>query len=200
MDVEIIKAVDLSTDPRPVMSEIFACGWYDTLKILCKDKGKLVRAFEHMFKLDDFHVALVDKKIRAFIAVSGRENDRRVVSFDKKILRKHLGFIRGSLAYWVLTKEMIDKRYPFEIPTGTGVIECVATSPEARGQGLARKLLEHMMAISGYEAYVLDVVDTNHVAMRLYERLGFVEFERERSKYPKKYSGFEDLIYMRRSM
>ena len=198
MNIEIIKADKLSTDPRPVMSKIFVGGWYDVLKILCKDKGKLERAFEHIFKLDDFYVALVEQKIMAFIAVSERKNERRVIQLDRKELRKHLGFIRGSLTNWALTKEMIDKKYPFAIPVGTGVIEFVATLPEARGKGLAGKLIEYVMETCEYQEYILEVVDTNYGAIKLYERLGFSEFQREKSKHPKKYSGFEYMIYMKR--
>jgi len=198
MDIEIIKASELLTDPRSAMSKIFVEGWYDVLKMLCKNKSKLQRAFEHMFKLDDFYVALVDQRIMAFIAVSERENERRVVHFDRKELRKHLGFIRGSLTNWALTKEMIDKKYPFVIPAGMGVVEFVATLPEARGKGLAGKLIEFVMADCGYQEYILEVVDTNYGAIKLYERLGFSEFTREKSKHPKKYSGFEYMIYMKR--
>ena len=198
MDVEFIKASELSDNPRSALSMIFVEGWYDVLKMLCKDKAKLQRAFEHIFNLEDFYVALVDKEIMAFVAVSKRENDRRVVQFDRKELRRCLGFVRGSLANWVLTKELIDKKFPFEISGNTAVIEIVATMTETRGKGLAGQLIEYVMRVQGAQEYILEVVDSNSSAIKVYESLGFTEFERKKSKHPKKYSGFEYFIYMKR--
>lgn len=199
MNIEIVKASELSINPRPDMSKVFVEGWYKELKMLCKDKSKLEDAFEHIFKLEDFYLALVDQKIMGFVAVCDRVDEKRVIYFDKKVMRKHLGFFRGSFATYMLTKIMIKKKYPFEIPVGTGVIEFVATSAKARGKGVAGRTIEHVIATTGYQEYILEVIDTNHGAIKLYERLGFEEFTREKSPYPPKHSGFEYMIYMKRA-
>jgi len=196
MDIKVVKANELAGNIRPAMSLIFVEGWYDSLKMLCKNKTKLSRAFEHIFKLENFYVASVDSQIVAFIALSNREHDRRVVQFDKQTLQKNLGLIRGHLMYSALNKAMITKQYPFEIAKNTGVIEFVATLPEARGKGLARQLIEYGIVENEYQNYILEVADTNRSAISLYEKLGFREFEREKSDYPKKYSGFEWYLYM----
>ena len=198
MNIEVINAEDLSTNPRYEMSKVFVEGWYNDLKKLCKDKNKLQRAFEHIFKLEDFYVTLIDKKIMAFVAICDRVDERRVIHFDKKIMQKHLGFFRGSIATYMLTKVLIKKKYPFQIPAGTGVIELVATLPEARGKGLAGRTIDHVINASDYQEYILEVIDTNHDAIKLYERLGFEEFTRAKSPYPPKHSGFEYMIYMKR--
>jgi len=198
MNIEVINAEDLSINPRPEMSKVFVEGWYNDLKKLCKDKNKLQRAFEHIFKLEDFYVTLIDKKIMAFVAICDRVDERRVIHFDKKIMQKHLGFFRGSIATYMLTKVLIKKKYPFQIPAGTGVIELVATLPEARGKGLAGRTIDHVINASDYQEYILEVIDTNHDAIKLYERLGFEEFTRAKSPYPPKHSGFEYMIYMKR--
>ncbi|MCK8488852.1 hypothetical protein M0651_16905 [Paenibacillus sp. MBLB2552] len=49
----------------------------------------------------------------------------------------------------------------------------------------------------GYEDYFLEVVDTNTAAIRLYEKLGFVEFRRKPQRCFRKQAGFNARIYMR---
>jgi len=197
MNIELIKASDFVGNPRPAMSKVFVEGWYNDLKMICKDKEKLQRAFEHIFDLEGFYLAVVDQKIMAFVGVCDRVEQRRIAYFDKKECRKGLGFIRGSIAAIVLTKILVKKDYPFDIPAGAGVIEFVATLPEARGKGLAAKLIEYAMADTNYKEYILEVIDTNHGAINLYERLGFKEFVREKSPYPPEKAGFEEFIYMK---
>lgn len=57
-------------------------------------------------------------------------------------------------------------------------IACLATSPEARGRGLATKLMEAFFPLAGDRPIVLDVLADNEDAVRLYERMGFVEVSR----------------------
>ena len=192
------KANELPPQFQKQMSEIFVDGWYKDLKIISRDRAKLERAFQHIFSLEDFYVAVVGHQINAFVGISDRKDQRRIVAFDKRELRRHLGFFKGSLANWALRKEMIKRKYPFEIQADTGVIEFVATRTSARGQGLAGKLIAHVMEVEHYKTYVLEVVDTNSGAIKLYERLGFFEFTREKSPYPPKQAGFEYMIYMKR--
>lgn len=47
MGIEFIKVSGSSANLRSALSMIFVKGWYDVLKMLCKDKAKLQRAFEY---------------------------------------------------------------------------------------------------------------------------------------------------------
>jgi GNAT superfamily N-acetyltransferase len=53
--------------------------------------------------------------------------------------------------------------------SGTGV------TPARRGGGLARRLVEQVIAAASARRYVLEVIDRNAPAIALYRRLGFVE-------------------------
>jgi GNAT superfamily N-acetyltransferase len=53
--------------------------------------------------------------------------------------------------------------------SGTGV------TPARRGGGLARRLVEQVIATTSARRYVLEVIDRNAPAIALYRRLGFVE-------------------------
>lgn len=85
---------------------------------------------------------------------------------------------------------------PFTISSKTGVIEFVATAPDYRNQGIGYILLSHIMTTLPFNAYMLEVAESNTSAMRLYEKLGFKEFRRVAAS---KRSGAGAYIYMRYS-
>lgn len=58
-----------------------------------------------------------------------------------------------------------------------GRIRGFAVAPEARGRGIGAQLLralEQLARRRGYRKVVLQVLSTNHVAQRVYERAGYV--------------------------
>lgn len=191
--MEYLKASELSFDPRPQMSRIFVEGFYTHgLKHFSKDKAKLAKALAHIFDLNSFYVAVENEEIMALIGCTAKKPPP--IKLDKKILTQELGFIRGRFAYWGLNKFMVNHKYPFELSPRTGSIEFVATASEHRGKGVAFGLLSHVMEISPYPEYVLEVIDNNTTAIRLYEKLGYSEFMRTPAP---KGSGFKHFIYMK---
>ena len=190
---EYKKASELSFSPREQMSVIFADGFYQWLKYFSKDKTRLAKAFEHIFDLDRFYVAF-ENDIIACIIACGDQNPPPI-SLDKKILSKELGFLRGRIAYKMLNKHIVNHSYPFDFSPETGVIEFVATAPGFRGQGIAGRLLAHVMEVSPYDEFILEVADTNTSAVHTYEKAGFIEFIREPAP---KNSGFNYFVYMKR--
>lgn len=195
LNMEFKKSAELDEKIiRGQMGLIFAEGFYQWLKALDKDPHRLARAFAHMFDLNRFYVAIVDGKIAAICAVS--DDASKTVSFDAKILRKHLGFIKGQIAYIMLKKHLVDKKYPVEIPENCSVIEFVATKVDFRGQGVAGALLTDAMANSEHDQFILEVADTNTRAVNLYKRLGFREIHRVPAPHAKR-SGFDFYLYMK---
>jgi len=193
--MEYLKADKLLFDPRPQMGRIFAEGFYEHgLKHFSKDKTKLAKALAHIFELDKFHVAVENKKIMALVGCTDRKPPP--VKLDKAILLHELGFIRGRIAYFGLDKYMVNHTYPFELSPQTGSIEFVAAAPEHRGKGATFGLLSYVMEILPFSEYVLEVVDDNTPAIRLYEKLGFSEFKRIPGP---KGSGIKHFVYMRKS-
>lgn len=193
--MKVLCANDIDGDIHKQISEIFVDGFYQWLKFFSKDKQKLANALEHMFNLNVFYVALIDDKIAGMAALNnGKE---RTVRMSKKEFQKHLGFLRGFMAYQILKREFEEKEYPFEMKPKTGYVEFVATSPDMRGKGVASAIIEYFFALSEYDEYILEVADTNANAVRLYEKLGFREFMRVEMKN-KKQSGVNYLVYMGR--
>ena len=191
--MEHVRADALPFDPRPQMGMIFADGFYQWLKVFSKDKERLAGAFAHIFDLSCFYLAMQDGEIAALAACTGGKPPP--IRLDKKILRRTLGLLRGSLAFVMLNKHLVNHTYPFALSPQTGSIEFVATAPAHRGKGAAHALIEQMMHILPYDEYILEVADNNSSAIRLYEKLGFAAFKRTPAP---KGSGMTHFVYMKR--
>ncbi len=172
----IARADKVDFEVRKQMSEIFSDGFSQWLVFFSKDKNKIAKAFAHMFVLNQFYVAIVNNKIAGMVACTDGAN--RSVRLNKKELRTHLGFFKGSMAGIFLKKEF---EAPFEeFPLNTGSIEFVGTASEFRGQGVASQIIKHIIENTPYNDYIIEeVADTNTSAMNLYNKLGFEEYKRK---------------------
>ena len=192
--MEIIRATELGNDVRMEISELFVDGFYQWLKYFSKDRAKLSKAFRHMFNLEVFYVAVIDDEIVGITACT--DGKISSVHLESKEFKKHLGFIRGTIANFFLKKEFEEKQYPFQITKGMGAIEFVATSTKYRGQGVATTIIKNIIDATPYDTYVLEVADTNTKAVQVYEKLGFTEFSRVKQKHSRQ-SGINALVYMK---
>ncbi|MCL2224367.1 MAG: GNAT family N-acetyltransferase [Defluviitaleaceae bacterium] len=183
----------LTFNIRGQLSRVFVEGFYDWIKHFCKDKDKLTQAFEHVFTLEYFYVALQGETVAAMAACTQGFSP---IKLERREFVKALGFIRGNIAYFMLRRHMVRNSYPFAMSKTTGSVEFVATAPKFRNQGLGYELLSFIMEENPYDAYILEVADTNKNAVRLYEKLGFAEIKRVQA--PKR-SGVNFFIYMRRA-
>jgi len=189
------KANELPFDARPQLSRIFAESFYTHgLQYFSKDIDRLARALAHAFDLTAFYAAVEGEELMGIVGVTAKKPPP--IKLDKKILIRELGFFRGRLANWGLNKFMVNHQYPFPMHEKMGSIEFVATSAQHRGKGVASALVAHVMEQSGFDEYVLEVVDTNAGAIRVYERLGFAEFIRTPAP---RGSGFNFFVYMKKS-
>ncbi|SES03248.1 Acetyltransferase (GNAT) family protein [Gracilibacillus ureilyticus] len=75
-------------------------------------------------------------------------------------------------------------------------IEFVATSSAFRGKGVATAIMSYLLTLHEYDYYILEVADTNTNAVKLYEKLGFMEFKRVKQKFSKK-AGINYRVYMK---
>ena len=193
--MEFIQASQLPFDPRPQMSRIFVEGFYLWINHFQKDKERLAEAFTHTFLLEHFWIAAEGDVVAAMAACT---NGYAPVRLNQEIFMEKLGTVRGFLTYRRLKRNMTRHGYPFLLTPTTGSIEYVATAPRFQRQGLGEGLIKHVMESNNYEAFVLEVADTNNTARRLYERLGFKEFARRRA-LDRRRTGVNYFLYMRRS-
>jgi len=182
---------DYDRDVRYEVADVFVDGYYKDLSFFTKDKEKLRNAFKSTFCPDVFYLAEMAGQIVGMLACSS--NRQRAIYIDKTTMRRHFGYVMGSLAYFLMKKEF---NTLLTYPDDTAYIECVATSEVARGKGVCTALFQHVMQELPYREFILDVADTNQNAYRLYKKLGFTEFMRKQEKYPKLKS-FNEKIYMK---
>lgn len=191
----IVKADKIDLDVRLQISEIFAEGFTQWLGYFSKDKSTIAKAFAHMFVLNQFYVAIANDKVAGMTACTDGETFS--IKLNKKELRKHLGFFKGSIAGIFLKKEF---EAPYEkFPPNTGSIEFVGTAHEFKGQGVASQIIQYIFGNTPYKNYVIEeVADTNIPAMNLYKKLGFKEYKRKPlpEKLAKK-NGINNLLSLR---
>jgi len=152
----------------------------------------LANAVKPSFKKDHYYVCLLDDKVMGLLAVSS--NKSRSHAFDKKTIRRGLGFFKGSLIYSILNEEL---QKPLDLPEKQCNIESVTTGVEARGKGVASKLINHVIDNLDYEEFVLDVIDSNVNAIRLYEKLGFAVYKRKKESFLARMAGMNERLYMK---
>src|SRR5690625_4746331 len=99
----IVKAYKTDLDVRKEMGKIFAEGFTQRLGYFSNDKNIIAKAFAHMFILDQFYVAIKNSEIAGVAACT--DGKSLSVRLNKKELRKHLGFIKGTIAGIFLKKE-----------------------------------------------------------------------------------------------
>lgn len=95
----------------------------------------------------------------------------------KQLVLKRLGRLRGAIALKVMRDEF---RRPRSFQSGEGHVDWVAVRDKARGQHLASRMLENLLARRQYPLYTLDVVAGNEHVMPIYESAGFREVRREK--------------------
>jgi ribosomal protein S18 acetylase RimI-like enzyme len=188
----IRRASDLEPRFREAIVEILIDAFYDTkLSYLSSSKSRLRSAYSGSFIFDFIWVAMLDDEIVGAITLVPF-GETSLVLVKKNIIRS-LGIVKGNFVCFV-RKHLL--KLPFQMDSNTGNIEFLATNSKYRGQGIATVLLRHVIENSFFEHYILDVADTNTAAIKLYKKLGFIEFKRKRFL---PYSGIGQIVYMKYS-
>lgn len=189
-DIHIAPMKGFERDVSREVAAVFVDGYEKDLAFLSNDQERLKDAFQKMICPDVFYFAILNDEVVGILACSN--NKHRALSIDKSILRQSFGYVKGSIAYRIMKDEF---NKPLSYEDDTGYIECVATTVKARGKGVSTALMRYVLENLDYHRYVLEVTDTNEVAYRLYNKLGFTEFERKKESFPSM-KGFKFRIYM----
>lgn len=166
-------------------------GFEKDFSVLCRDNQKVAKAIATGLNIEKFYVADIHDDIAGVMAIS--DCNGRAASVNKKSLRKHLGFFKGTIGALVLKDEF---EIQLDYPVSTGYIEFVAVRKKYRKQGIAATMLRESMLLADYQDFVLDVTNVNNNAIKCYTKVGFEEFKRIPEKHGKQ-KGFSEKIYMR---
>jgi len=158
-----------------------------------------VGAFASAFKLLDKNLKLITQSIKDFIIIENffvADQEEliglialsnlysRAFELNIKSLRQNLGFMKGLIAGFFVSRELKPKR---ALTDTEAFIEIVAVDNRFRGRGIATQILNHIICHTRYEQYYLEVLDTNDAAIRCYKKCGFFEYSRKRESLAKNY-------------
>lgn len=189
-EIRVMPMRECIRDVSREVAAVFVDGYEKDLAFLSNNREKLIEAFQKMICPDVVYFATLEGEIVGILACSNNRN--RALTMDKTILRDSFGYVKGSMAYHLMKDEFNTK---LSYPDDTGYIECVATAVKARGKGISTALMNYVLEYEGYHRYILEVVDTNEAAYRLYKKLGFTELKRKKESFSK-IKGFKHRIYM----
>lgn len=170
---------------------IFVDVFHSDFLNFCEDKDLIKKLFLNTFNPNAIFIAYLENKAVGIVAYS--DNKQRAISLAKEKCIFLLGEKTGEFAYYMMQKEFLN---PLPYNDNTSYIDIVITLPEARGKSVAKNLINHVFANTNYSEYILEVGDTNDIAVNLYKNIGFNEFERKKEEFPKE-TGYNERIFMK---
>lgn|GEM_PF-156595 len=189
--LEVKRMDEIERDVSTEVAIVFVDGYYNELRLISKNKEKLILIFKNSFVKEVFYVALMDGNVAGILACSN--NKLRAIHLNKEDIIANLGFIKGNFVFFLIEKEF---HTPISYDDSTAYIESVATITEARGKGVATRLLEHVYSKLPYQEFRLTVKDSNKAAISIYKKLGFKQFDKMKAGFFEK-KHFKYKLYMK---
>ena len=164
---QIALLSDLSQAQKDQAFAVLVDGFYDTFKMLEKDKSILRDFFSDLFDHSMVYALLKDGRAVGFLSLGN--SSERSMKPSKEAAQKHFGKQKGAAAAWALglqNKLLVHSEHEASI-------DFLATDPAFRGQGVASGLIRNLCETLPYRTYILETQTINATARRLYESLGF---------------------------
>lgn len=163
----IMKYDELRDLQKKEMIEILIEG-FGHLMTFSKDPSVLRELFSHAINEKYVYVYVEEDRVLGFIGIA--TNKVRPVKLDRDVCIKLFGKVKGIQ----VCKQMNGIFQSKVVNEDTDLyVDFLATSKEARGKGIATKLLTFCFAMPEYENYYIEVLSKNTNAKNLYERVGF---------------------------
>ena len=157
--------------------EIFIEG-FKHLMTFSKDEVELKQLFSIGLNPSLIYVCIENDKVLGIMGIA--TNHARPIRVD---LEKCI-HIYGKLKGTILCKQM-NVIFQSQVVKGDHdlYIDVLATTKEARGRGIATKLIEYAFALENYEDCYIEVLSKNVNAKRLYERMGFEAYKKSKISF-----------------
>lgn len=190
--IEINRGDELGESYRRGIANVLVRGFAEDFAYFSPDPEMLADAFSHMILLDRFYVARVDGEPAAIVSMT--EGAQECFAPRWADIRQHLGPVHGTMSYLVVRSQFLGAYDGAR--AGLAEIGFVTTAPRYQGRGVATALMKHVLALPGYEEFVLrDIKDTNAPALGMYAKLGFSEFHRRPVRFAQR-AGFSAYVSM----
>lgn len=153
-------------------------GFRRQMESLGVSEAKGIALLERSLDAELALIALHQNRLVGFVGL--QYENRPFFQFQRSHFIQELGWLRGLLIFLLfnLSATVIQPTEMF--------INVIVVDASMRGQGIGTSLINAVFEIARqnqFQAVVLDVVDTNPDARRLYERMGFMPIEVRKYAY-----------------
>jgi ribosomal protein S18 acetylase RimI-like enzyme len=153
-------------------------GFRRQMESLGVSQTKGIAILERSLDVELALVALQQDRLVGFVGL--QYENRPFFQFQRSHFMQELGWLRGLLIFLLfnLSATVIQPTEMF--------INVIVVDAAMRGQGIGTSLINAVFEIARqnqFQAVVLDVVDTNPDAQRLYERMGFIPMRTRKYAY-----------------
>ncbi len=190
MEITIRRNCENSQQAQKQIAEIAADAYWEEISQLCNDRAKMIAAMQGGYHVEYFYIAYEGDNAVGVAACC--PPGHRAIEINPERMRCALGDELGQVAGEIMQNEF---GTPHDFGPDSGYIEFVGTAKCAQGKGVATALTKNIMETAPYKRLVLEVADTNTVAIGLYTKLGFTEFERV-AEPASEQTGINHRIYM----
>jgi ribosomal protein S18 acetylase RimI-like enzyme len=171
--------------------EIYYNAFEQKIRPLFKPKEKAIRIYSHAIHPNRVYYALENRKAVGIIGLQYDDLDFLIYRFD--FIKKQYSFFRGLYLYIILniTKMKLEEY--------TIRIDSIAVDDQCRGQGIGKILINKAIDIAknrGFKEIILEVVNTNPRAKKLYEKMGFKEKKHKKFYFLTRSFGFSSFYVM----
>ena len=148
--------------------EIFYEAFERKIKPLIKSKETACEIYKKSINSDRVIYALLDDKV---VGIAGLHyNNKNFMNNKYHYFREHFNPVKSFLIYTIY------KWFSPQIKENELRIDTLAVKSTYRGMGIGSRLMKEVFSIAknkGFDEVILEVVNTNPEAKRLYERTGF---------------------------
>lgn len=164
---EIKKYKELNEAQKEKSIQILIDG-FKHLFTFSKDEAELQQLFADALNSEFIYLCIENEQVLGLMGLA--TNQLRPVKLNEETCIRTYGKGKGK----IICKQMNAIFQSPVVKQDTDLyIDVLATDKEARGKGVASKLMEYAFSLEGYKQYYIEVFSKNVNAKRLYENTGF---------------------------
>lgn len=175
--------------------DIYYLAFKKKIRLLIKSKEKALATYKRSLNTEKALFALMDEKV---VGIAGLHYDNKnFMEINYKNLRKSFNPVSS---YFI---NFIYRKYLPKLKNDVLRIDSLAVDKNVRGQGIGSILIKKVFELAkgkGFKEVILEVIDTNPKAKKLYERMGFKEKKFVNLHFTSRAAGFSGEFIMSYNM
>lgn len=167
---------------------------FSSLWLFAKNEAQAVTVLRQSLRYENGLYVLSNNRVLGFVGLE--KGDSFFAPLKYSAFLEAFGFLSAT---WRYVAYGIYRLFHGDIKNDAVHIDPIVVSSDARGMGIGTKLFEAAFELTkrlNRKKVILEVVDTNPKAKKLYERLGFQVVKEENTALLTKNAGFEKVFHM----